>query len=389
MTCELILVNENNLIMAADKTTVLNNERIFDDVNKIFDFSGKYTMAVMVYGNPDFMSISMEDFLSNFKEEISYNRYDKLEDLGYSIIDYIEEEYLDYEVDIKLIKYEFLRLFDNFIRDILSENKEKDCLESFEEFLDNFDTDKYINVLENIKNKNEFNSLDDFFNKLTSLFSSSDDYIKDLLYKLFIQMLILKKTGIVIGGYDKLNKNPSFINFELITLLDGEVIKSDFKRIDYNGDNLILAFSQTKEIMSFLSGIHPKFQYTFLSGFESYYNDYLDKLNIIKDDVSNNMSNFNELNINKNEFNDLKLVMKGFSKSYDYLKKEIESIKNDNKNFYLEKLSDLSSKDLGFLAKFLIAITNVKYCLNNGYNISDLSFNIALLKDDKFMWFYD
>ena len=123
MTCELILVNENNLIMAADKTTVLNNERIFDDVNKIFDFSGKYTMAVMVYGNPDFMSIPMEDFLSNFKEEISYNRYDKLEDLGYSIIDYIEEEYLDYEVDIKLIKYEFLRLFDNFIRDILSENK--------------------------------------------------------------------------------------------------------------------------------------------------------------------------------------------------------------------------------------------------------------------------
>jgi len=153
-------------------------------------------------------------------------------------------------------------------------------------------------------------------------------------------MLILKKTGIVIGGYDKLNKNPSFINFELITLLDGEVIKSDFKRINYGGDNLILAFSQTNEIMSFLSGIHPKFQYAFLSGFESYYSDYLGKLDIIKDDVSNNLSNSNEFNINKNEFNDLKLVMRGFDKSYDYLKKEIESIKEDNKNFYLEKLSD-------------------------------------------------
>lgn len=388
MTCELILINENNLVMAVDKTTVLNDEKIFDDVNKIFDFSGKHTMAVMVYGNPDFMSIPMEDFLSNFKDEISTNKYDKLEDLGYSIIDYIEEEYSAYEMDIKLIKYEFLRLFDNFIRDILSENKEKACLESFEEFLDNFDTDKYINVLEDIKDKTEFKSLDDFFNKLTSLFSSPNDYIKDLLYKLFVRMLILKKTGIVIGGYDKLNKNPSFINFELITLLDGEVIKSDFKRINYGGDNLILAFSQTNEIMSFLSGIHPKFQYAFLSGFESYYSDYLGKLDIIKDDVSNNLSNSNEFNINKNEFNDLKLVMRGFDKSYDYLKKEIESIKEDNKNFYLEKLSDLSSSELGFLAKFLIAITNLKYCLNNGYDISDLSFDIALLKHDEFKWFY-
>ncbi|OWT32911.1 hypothetical protein BGI41_05110 [Methanobrevibacter sp. 87.7] len=319
MTCELVLINENNLIMAADKSTILNDEKIFDNVNKIFDFSGKHVMAVMVYGNPDFMSISMEDLLLDFKDEISYNKYDNLEDLGYSIIDYIEEEYSDYEMDIKLIKFEFLRLFGNFIRDILNDNEEKACLESFEEFLNNFDIDKYKTVFESIKSNKEFKSLDNFFNNLASLFSCSNTYIKDLLYKLFIRMLILKKTGIVIGGYDTISNEPYFINFELITLLDGEVITSDFKKVVYEGDNLILAFSQTKDIVAFLSGIHPKFQYNLFYRIESYYNDYFNKLNIIKEDIINsdnksfnklkediNPDNkfFNKLNLTKNDIKD-------------------------------------------------------------------------------------
>lgn len=417
MTCELLLMNKENIVLAADKTTILNGERIFDDVNKIFDFSGKYPMGFIVYGNPDFMSVPMEDFILNLKNKISVNNYENLEDLGYSLIDFIEEEYLNYKIDINLIKYEFLRLFSHFVKDILNDNGEDLCLKSFEEFLDDFNFEKYNATYNKLIENEEFRDLDKYFTDLALLFTGSKNYVKELLIKMFFRMLVLKKTGVVIGGFDSFNK-PSFINFELITLFGGELIFTDFKRITYDGNNLILAFTQTKEIMNYLTGIHPDFQYDLFEYINDLYFRYLDKLNDFKKNITVNQDNkidsdvthikftdiknrsnsdlnseYNKLDcdsldeIDRDRYSQIKSDISGLNKADNILKDVIEIIKDNNKNDSLDSLSNLSVKELGFYAKSLINITNVKYSINNDYDVYDIPMDIVLINKGGLKWF--
>ena len=69
MTAEIAVLNKNGVALAADSTVTATDRagtKTFDTVNKVFTLSKVHPVAIMVFGNAEFMGFS----LGNPREDV-------------------------------------------------------------------------------------------------------------------------------------------------------------------------------------------------------------------------------------------------------------------------------------------------------------------------------
>ena len=79
MTAEIIVVNKNAIAMAADSAVTVGNPfgtpKIYNTVNKLFNLSKDALVAIMVYGNAEFLGLPWEIIVKSYRRRLANRRF--------------------------------------------------------------------------------------------------------------------------------------------------------------------------------------------------------------------------------------------------------------------------------------------------------------------------
>lgn len=79
MTAEIAVMNKSGVALAADsKVTIGGGIKAFDTVTKIFPLSRVHPVALMVWGNPDFMEYPIEIISKEYRSKKALGCEDSL-----------------------------------------------------------------------------------------------------------------------------------------------------------------------------------------------------------------------------------------------------------------------------------------------------------------------
>ncbi len=121
MTSEIVIMNKNVIVMAADSAVTVNNEKTYNGANKLFKLSDTHPMAMMIFGTATFGSISLESLIKGF---VNKTDFEDLEDILK-----VKEAFLDYLNDLPYSEFDFknkLEMFKQGLLEILEDKSEKD-----------------------------------------------------------------------------------------------------------------------------------------------------------------------------------------------------------------------------------------------------------------------
>lgn len=122
MTAEIAILNKEAAVLAADSAITLDlgdNKKIFVSANKIFALSKYYPVAIMIYGNAQFMDIPWELIIKLYRAKIKDRNFDFLFDFAEDFLDFL----LDLEIDKKVEKKHFKEKLEAYLETILTDFK--------------------------------------------------------------------------------------------------------------------------------------------------------------------------------------------------------------------------------------------------------------------------
>ena len=376
MTSEIIIVNKNAIVMAADSAVTVGGSKTYTGVNKLFMLSNNPPMGIMIFGAADFENIPMETLIKEYNKKTDFNekndiisiKDDFLEFLGKNTPNSDFESKIKYklnsfkEIIIPIMK----QLDDSSLVEVLESRTKKDLpsfLKDYDEIINDMDMEFKEMIPENIKEEYH-------------------DEIILLLKNIFITFLLKTGTGIVIAGFNEKDMFPSIVNFNLIMNNNGKIEIDDYNELfNFNG-NKIMPFAQQDVINTFLKGINSNMSNAIVNYFNNYIDKYLEELRI----------EFNSDNkIKKESHQSINEVLNKFDKTNDKRASDFEKdIDNLKKNFYnemLESIGSLPKKELANMAESLIHITSLKRKLDSDLETVGGDIDVAIIsKGDGFIW---
>ena len=376
MTSEIIIVNKNAIVMAADSAVTVGGSKTYTGVNKLFMLSNNPPMGIMIFGAADFENIPMETLIKEYHKKTDFNekndiisiKDDFLEFLGKNTPNSDFESKIKYklnsfkEIIIPIMK----QLDDSSLVEVLESRTKKDLpsfLKDYDEIINDMDMEFKEMIPENIKEEYH-------------------DEIILLLKNIFITFLLKTGTGIVIAGFNEKDMFPSIVNFNLIMNNNGKIEIDDYNELfNFNG-NKIMPFAQQDVINTFLKGINSNMSNAIVNYFNNYIDKYLEELRI----------EFNSDNkIKKESHQSINEVLNKFDKTNDKRASDFEKdIDNLKKNFYnemLESIGSLPKKELANMAESLIHITSLKRKLDSDLETVGGDIDVAIIsKGDGFIW---
>ena len=93
MTAEVIVVNKNAIAMAADSAVTVNNPfgapKIYNTVNKLFNLNRNVPVALMVYGNAEFIGLPWETIVKTYRKRLGNTTFPSIEEYARDFIIYL------------------------------------------------------------------------------------------------------------------------------------------------------------------------------------------------------------------------------------------------------------------------------------------------------------
>lgn len=366
MTSEILIMNKNAIVMAADSAVTVDNKKSYMGVNKLFLLSNDPPMGIMIFGSADFVNVPLETLIKEYREQTDFK------ELGN--INNIKEDFIEYLSGI-CQEDDFSRNLKNDLANFKKLLLREDCLENFFNSSDNAEIFSFLE-------EDEFN-IDVEFKRLAQELEEKGVTVDvTTLKKCFSNMIALSSTGIVIAGFNQDDFFPSYISFNLIAKQGNKVIIKDIdSQFNYAG-RVIIPFAQKDVITTFISGI----DYTLENGIVNYFSNFMDlyseeivaaikfNKNINEKDLSNVLKEIRDVK-NSNE-----MRIEDFVKNIDIFKKGIYSP-------ILESVGVLPKEDLSSLAESLIHITSLKRKIASDLESVGGDVDVAIIsKGDGFIW---
>ena len=366
MTSEILIMNKNAIVMAADSAVTVDNKKSYMGVNKLFLLSNDPPMGIMIFGSADFVNVPLETLIKEYREQTDFKEL--------SNINNIKEDFIEYLSGI-CQEDDFSRNLKNDIANFKKLLLREDHPENFFNYSDNAEIFSFLE-------EDEFN-IDVGFKRLVQELKEKGVTVDvTTLKKCFSNMIALSSTGIVIAGFNQDDFFPSYISFNLIAKQGNKVIIKDIdSQVNYDG-NVIIPFAQKDVITTFISGI----DYTLENGIVNYFSNFMDLYSeeIVAAIKSNKNINENDLNNVLKEIRDVKnsneMRIEDFVKNIDIFKKGIYSP-------ILESVGVLPKEDLSSLAESLIHITSLKRKIASDLESVGGDVDVAIIsKGDGFIW---
>ncbi len=375
MTSEVVIMNKNAIVMAADSAVTVGGTKTYNGVNKLFMLSNSPPMGIMIFGSADFENIPMETLIKEFKRKTDFKKCN----------------------DIEMIKDEFLKFLSENTPKTDMKNKIETTLPLFKDFmkleLENISIDEFEEFIISQGNRtlpdflNEIDELNNYNYKFEELIPAKIDVNKhelliESLKNIFFDFIASMSTGIVIAGFNENKMFPSCMQFNIHFNYNNNVKISNYDYlINYDG-NAIIPFAQKEVMKTFIRGIDDDIKYSAIIYFKKFIEDYLEEL---KNNLNSNSKLKNEpLNEINNEID--KFIEDSENQSTEFLK-NLGKLEDAFTKPILDSLGGLPKNELANLGESLIHITSLKRKISADLESVGGDIDVAIIsKGDGFIW---
>lgn len=370
MTSEILILNNNAIVMAADSAVTVGGKKTYNGVNKLFMLSNNPPMGIMIFGSAEFNSIPLETLIKEYRKQTNFEKLGDIIKIKESFIDYLGETTED--TTFSNWDYE-LKTFKNVVLDLLKDKSEKEVMNHI------INSSANMEIFPFLKGEH----LDDKFEELSQeLCEKGIDVDDDALKRYFSALSAFSSSGVVIAGFNENEFFPSYVSFNLIAKNKGKVITHDISsERDYNGP-LIVPFAQKDVINTFIAGIDNTLETAIIDYFYRVLETYPEEL--VTAMKSNKKINGKDLN---NAIREVEKIKKTNEKRMNEFVKYIDSFKKD---FYLPILGSIGSlpkDELASMAESMIHITSLKRKIASDLETVGGDIDVAIIsKGDGFIW---
>ena len=369
MTSEILIMNNNAIVMAADSAVTVGGKKTYNGVNKLFMLSNNPPMGIMIFGSAEFDSIPLETLIKEYRKQTNFKKLGHIQKIKENFIEYIEKT--TDNINLTLLKNE-LSMFKHFLLTQLKNTSKENIM-------------TYINSSANMEIFSFLNekSFEDELEKLSQdLCKKGIGVDTNILKKSFSESILKSSSGIVIAGFNENDFFPSFVSFNLIAKYNGKIITYDENsQINYNGKGII-PFAQTDVIKTFISGIDDHLE----DGILNYFYNFLELYPkfLIEEIKSNKKINGKSLN---NAIQEIEKVKNSNDAIMDDFMKSIKSLKEDIYGPILESIGSLPKDELASMAESMIHITSLKRKIASDLETVGGEIDVAIIsKGDGFIW---
>ncbi len=396
MTAEIAIMNKSGLALAADsKVTIGAGIKAFDTVTKIFSLSRIHPVALMVWGNPDFMEYPIEIICKEYRSRkrianestllkwaddfvsflINFSSHDdefKHRNMRYVLTSWFEDVRQNSIVlarrgGVPTTSSEFIPIIDGQMKAMF------EIVTKAEDFIAEADVEAFI---------------DKFWPTIAQVSNESvGHYGNEELSKtatLFAMAVVLKKfwspasMGFVIAGYGEKDMFPGLVEFESDGLI-GDALKIKREKliqVSRNMRGLIQPFAQSDMVHRFMDGADPE------------YASFADTL-FRKSMVESCLAVLDEFGDDRHKTETVRDVIRtAMSKSADEALKIRGKFCRDNFSDPIINMVMMLPKDeLPHLAESLVALTSLKRHVSHDAETVGGPIDVALLsKGDGLIW---
>ena len=293
MTAEIAIINRNAVTLATDSAvtlTVRGAEKIYNGADKLFELSVKDPIGIMVYNNLEFMGMSLEVAIKQFRDKVPPQNYASVADAASAFFAYLEKDLapepaLQQQHAKAIISPLFMdvrREFRDSASQLFQKKKRKTDFDGIfsqtvAQYVSNAETHRASDSFANVTEDDflqlylvSINELVEVFFRQWPLREDHKDQLRRLAV-LHLQRDIYSEfaTGIVFAGFGEKETFPSLFSYQIDGIIANRLKKRERERVltsrtEVTGE--ILPFAQREMVDRFLYGIDPEFE----SGIEEY-----------------------------------------------------------------------------------------------------------------------
>ncbi len=410
MTAVIGILNKQCAAIAADSAVTVSGHRdakIFNRANKIFRFSKKTPVGVMIYNNGEFMGTPWDIIIKQYREYLQDKTFDYLEEYKVDFIKFLHKNafYCDTTQQKKILHYLIQDIL-GFIWNDVMKNEEarlKNHQNNVAEYIGTCIQNKIIDLHKLNQAPQPQNLCIEFLDFEMKEFDDlgytglkeainicfiqkgipiSDEIIPTL--KELVYLLIKSKkfggfyTGLVFAGFGQNEIFPSILSIKISLALNNRLRWYDEENknasISHNMESVIRPFAQTDVIDTILMGIDPGIFNLFIKQFEQFIvsnNETIARL------VENNDPDLGS----KIRHLDIKQITQPFSNSIN------AELKRNYINPMMAAINTLSKEDLSEMAESLIYLTYLKRRFTFTEESVGGPVDVAIItKGDGFIW---
>ena len=372
MTAEIAIINRSGIALAADSAVTINNRRVYKTSNKIFSLGPDHDIAIMIYGNSNFLGAPWEAIIKEFKRTHSDAKFETVSDCTNAFFNYLTYARSACRNEKRR---SLLSLIVEMAETIADEvNKKESAANRRKAFYDicsaiiegnSIQSDKVFYISRNSHKKYIESHCNDV---LDSIFKDELSMtIVNKMRKSFAESVIntiesahfLSKymSGVVFSGYGKKQILPSLIH----TFVDGHFLSytrfwisthKDLNKAERNNGSSqkssIFSFAQNDVSSLFIEGVLPDLEKAFMQVHQA-------ANRVLIDDLISTWVPQGQQAVER------AIQRKAERKSAHHVRAEMERLKNDFQvRPTLDLVSTLPKEDMCKMAESMVGITSLK-----------------------------
>ena len=403
MTAEIAIINRSAVTLAADSALSLG-EKVFTSADKIFEFSKKCPIGVMLYNSLDFMGVPLDVLVKKFRDESDHGVFNSVEEAAECFFDFLGniDTTIEHERQsvLYILYYELQKIrheYEEVVEYAIFVNKQAKTKSKYD-FAKLF-TGLLISKIREIRKRAWSECLWDIDQKM--VLSAYDSVVGRAIDKAFTfpilprQRELLREiaaltiltdhyseidTGLVFAGFGKDDLFPSLVSYQMDGAIFGRIKRKMNRKIVLDrtsNDAEIVAFAQHEMADRFLDAIDPEFEKA-ISGFMS---DTLSKTsNAIIDGIPR---------LSKRTRADLRQKAKEAVNTAvaDFESRVSGDIRGRFRSEILGIVSGMPKPDLASFAEALVNITSIKRKVSAQQESVAGPIDVAIIsRSDGFVW---
>jgi hypothetical protein len=396
MTAEIAILNRSGVALAADSAVSVGLNKVFNSADKLFSLSSQHSVGIMIYGNANFMNVPWETVVSLYRQKLSEEPLESLEQYCQSFIGYLKEEkrFTSRESEKNQIGLIFSNWLENFLKELNQyipthfqhQPTEQEIQEvmttSLREVFVDFNQRDYSEEFDK-----EFYEwfFDEYGDYIIEIFESNVNF--ELTEEITENMLLIAaslicrdvdnelESGIVFAGYGDNDIYPSLIGYRVGGIFTQllKIRQSEESIIDDSQSAEIVPFAQQEMVHSFLSGIDPNI-----------YNE----INVFLDNTMNSIPEFvrsSGIEFDSEGEDKLRLLGDEIIRVFNDELKKIQVKRYVNP--VIHTVASFPKEELSSMAEALVNLTSIKRKVTNQKETVGGPIDVAVIsKSDGFIW---